>query len=308
MIKLPGLRAPLNWGHFQVARARLSTSLRRRRTVAPQPQALFQPQAPASHRQRVDYAYMGGNLALARTHRGHKILVDTRDMAISPHVVLDGIWERHVEDAVCRLLKAGDTAVEVGANIGYHTLAMAERIYPAGKLYAFEANPELANLVEKTVFMNGYADRVEVFNCAVTNRGGPVSFDFMPHLNGGGHISVGDPHPDATRIVVPGATLDEKLAYVAAIDMLRIDAEGAEPLIISGAQALIGRSPSLVIVMEWSVSMMSPRMDVRQFIGMLDQNGFRPWLIEPSSHFTAIDARVLLKLPHSDVVFCRQPL
>jgi FkbM family methyltransferase len=293
MIRLSGLRAPLSWSHFQVARSLLTASLRRRRAEA----------------QGVRYAYLGKNLALARTHRGHKILVDTRDLFTAPHVLLDGIWERHVENAVRRLLKPGATAVEIGANIGYHTLAMAERIGPAGKLYAFEANPELARLVEKTVAMNGYADRVEVASCAVTSKTGPVSFDFMTYANGGGHISVGEPHPDETRIVVAGTTLDERLTHVAAIDMLRIDAEGAEPLIISGAPALIGRSPTLVIVMEWSVLMMSARMDVRQFMGLLNQRGFRVWLIEPSSsRLTAIDPETLPKLPHSDVVFSRQPL
>lgn len=225
---------------------------------------------------------------------------------------MDGIWEPDVEAVVCRLLKPGDTAVEVGANIGYHTLAMSERIGPAGKLHAFEANPGLAGLVEKTVLLNGYADRVDVYSRAVTSKVGPVSFDFMTHANGGGHISVGDPLADETRIVVTGTTLDESLAHVAAVDMLRIDAEGAEPLIVSGAQALIGRSPTLVIVMEWSVSMMSQRMDAREFTSSLERHGFRPWLIEPSSQLVAIEADTLLKPPLSNtvsnVVFCRQPL
>lgn len=295
-IRVPGLRAPLNREHFVVSYERMCAALRRR------PVAM----APVAKQREVDYAYLGNHHALTRTHRGHKILVDTRDMTITPHLISGGFWEQHVEVVVHRLLRPGQTAAEVGANLGYHTLHMAQKIGSAGKLYAFEANPELGRLLSHSVAMNGYSGIVEFHNVAAADHNGEVTFDYVVTSHGGGHLAVGNPGPGETRVTVPAKRIDDVLVNVRSIDMLRMDAEGSEPLILAGAWQLIDRSPSVIIATEWcSGFMASHRQNAPALAEQLYGRGFKSWLIEHSGKLTPADARTLPDTIN-DVVFCRQ--
>ncbi len=134
------------------------------------------------------YAYLGGGRAVTRTHRGHLLFIDTADLTIAPHLALSGVWERSTEDVVHRLLRPGDLAIEVGANMGYHTVAMAERIGPDGWLYTFEANRKLIPLLRASLAANGLSDRVTLVPKAALDRACKLLFEIDPTAVGGGHV------------------------------------------------------------------------------------------------------------------------
>ena len=91
----------------------------------------------------IRYAYLGDHTAIASTRGNSLVLLDTRDRAFTPHLALAGHWESDVERALVRLLKRGQRIVEVGANMGYHTLTMARAIGRTGRIDAFEPNPRM---------------------------------------------------------------------------------------------------------------------------------------------------------------------
>jgi FkbM family methyltransferase len=252
------------------------------------------------------FAYLGDGVGLTRTHRGHKILVYTRDFTITPHIILDGLWEPWIEDAVLSLLRPGATVVEVGSNMGYHTLAMCEAIGPEGRLHGFEANPELFPLLKASVALNGFGPRASLYNLAVIDARQEVAFQYTPAQVGGASIVVTQPEAGNTVIRVPGVCLDETLAHLPRADMLRMDAEGSEPLIVKGARNLIERSPDIVVVSEWSVSMMSARVSAEDYLGVLAGFGFRSWRITEHANFAPITFSELLSAPLCEVLFSRQ--
>ena len=55
----------------------------------------------------IRYAYLGDYTAVATTHAGLPLLMDTRDRSLAPHVALTGCWERNIERALVRLLRRG---------------------------------------------------------------------------------------------------------------------------------------------------------------------------------------------------------
>ena len=99
--------------------------------------------------------YFGDHTALVATRWGAKMLVDTRDAAIAPWIVLDGLWETHVTDWLQQTLRPGQMFVDVGANVGYFTLLGAQLVGPKGRVVAVEAHPGLAELLRRNVIMNG---------------------------------------------------------------------------------------------------------------------------------------------------------
>ena len=270
------------------------------------PRSRFQPEG----RQRPLTVFLGDRV-LTETHRGLKIYVPPTDMDLGPHILLRGIWETHVETALLRLLRPGMQAVDVGANIGYHTLTLGAAVGPTGRVHGFEASPNLARLVQASVFINGMTPWVTIHNQAVLDQAGTVTLASQPDHFGSGNIvppgAEAAYHSDySSQIQVPGIALDAVLGAGPPLDLIRIDIEGSEPQALRGAARLIERSPALRIVTEWSVGMMAARSDVGGFVAWLQGMGFRFWLVNAEGGFDPLAADQLPGLPHSDLLISRQ--
>ena len=64
--------------------------------------------------------YLGDHEALTRLHTGHRIYVDTRDIGIASHLMLEGRWEPWIEQVLIPAIKPGMRFLDVGANFGYY--------------------------------------------------------------------------------------------------------------------------------------------------------------------------------------------
>jgi predicted O-methyltransferase YrrM len=71
------------------------------------------------------------------------------------------------------IAKKGMHAIDIGANIGITTVAIAKRIQRGGKLHSFEPVPEYYNILKDNVFSNGL-ENVKVYKLAVTDQVGRV--------------------------------------------------------------------------------------------------------------------------------------
>lgn len=253
----------------------------------------------------IDYAFMDQGIGVTKTHRGHRMYVSTRDLALTPSLIFDGKWEANVEEEVLRHIKPGGMAIEVGANMGYHTLAMAQKLGSKGNLVSVEANPEIFKLLSWTVKANGFHDRVKLLNVAASDHLGEVLFRFVRTEVGGGHI-IDQLYPDdAEYITVPCVRLDDAIEEGRPVDVLRMDAEGAEALILKGAQKVISRSPDLVIITEWAPSFIrSRKSDPAEMLAFLRGHGFAASSLDGSS-FHPIEMEELMMNRHREVVFAR---
>ncbi|MCO6418066.1 FkbM family methyltransferase [Siccirubricoccus sp. KC 17139] len=269
------------------------------------------PSSRSEHITRRPVTVFLGDRVLTQTHRGFRIYCVPTDVDLTPHLILHGGWETHVEQVIQRLLRPGQQAMDIGANIGYHTLSIAAAVGGSGRVHAFEANPALQNLLYSSIFINGMSSYVQVHPLAVTDRPGSIVLASQPLHFGSGNVvperAMDDGYHNAysNRVEVPSISLDTFFPSDAVFDLLRIDIEGAEPLALRGAEALIRRSPRLQILCEWSVGMMSARADVGAFVAWLVELGFRFWLITPSGRLEALDTARMPDLPHSDVVISR---
>jgi FkbM family methyltransferase len=166
---------------------------------------------------------------------------------------------------------------------------MASRVGANGRLDSFEANPRIARLLTRSVEFNGYAQWVTVHCAAAGNKAGTAQLAAWRHKSGSGHLFLEDHTYDEEpmKISVPMLCLDDAVSE-GPVDLIRIDAEGAEPLILEGARQILLRSPTIMICMEWSVAMMSERTNLGNFICELRGYGFHFWKIEPNSSLTEL--------------------
>lgn len=178
--------------------------------------------------------------------------------ADSDHAVLAGLLE--ADDLNCgtrlliqRFVEPGDIFVDVGAHLGLLSLAAAQAMHGKGKIIVFEPFPGTRSLLEKTFRMNGFAGMLEVHGAAVSNRVGEETL-FLGTTSER-HSIVGVDLPSGypkEKMSVASVTLDSALPSGQTVNLLRIDAGGAELEIIEGAHSLISGNPNMALIMELS--------------------------------------------------------
>ena len=200
-------------------------------------------------RNRVQTIYLGDGVMLARVLGRHKMLLHTNDRGFACHVAMDGFWEIWVTQFVARKLQPGMIAVDVGANYGYYTLLFGDAVTDSGRVLAIEPNPLASSLLRETVLLNGIADRISVVEVALGPPDLSKSHLFVPFGEPKNALRVDhDHHAGGKTISVPVRTLDALTADFARVDLVKIDAEGAEVGIIAGMQQVPRRHrPHLVL-------------------------------------------------------------
>lgn len=141
--------------------------------------------------------------------------------------------------------RPGSTALDVGAHIGYYTIALSKRVGPHGRVIAVEAHPENATLLrQNTARLEG----VEVVQAAVaSHRGTATLIESVGHSN---HSLIDGFVAPAGAIKVPTTTLDDVMddLHLTDISLVKIDIEGGEMATLHGMQRLLeSHRPYLVV-------------------------------------------------------------
>jgi FkbM family methyltransferase len=261
------------------------------------------------------YFYLGDGIALVFTIKNRPIYLSTRESHLALRLITQGAWEQGIALVIRRYLRPGDTVVEIGCNHGSHSLAICEEIGPSGKLYGFEANPRIFHLLRLTLVYNDFhPQRSLLFNFAAGNRVGEVPF-IIPKLDvAGGWVSTDDdpfiinPSMQTTveqiKSTVQMRRLDDVLADLPKIDMLRMDIEGSEGSAILGGLDLIKRSPRLTIISEWDPGYLQrAKTDPAELARLLSSLGFRAAVINGDATLSDVDMSRLATIEHCDLIF-----
>jgi FkbM family methyltransferase len=154
-----------------------------------------------------------------------------------------------------RLLRAGDVVAEVGANIGAHTLRLAQLVGARGRVYAFEPLRVVFQTLCANMALNSITN-VFCYQQGVGNHSGElltpaVNYERIGNFGG---IELGEDAawraggPAVLTEAVPLVTLDHALAGVGRLRLLKIDVEGMELEVLQGARDLIRRARPVLYV------------------------------------------------------------
>ena len=171
---------------------------------------------------------------------GHIIHLDSRDSLGASLVEHEPKIRRLLKENI----KQGDIVVDIGANIGYHTLLMAKLVGPKGKVYAFEPEKENFELLKKNIERNGYQNVVLV-NKGLGEKEGVLTLYLNPK-NKAGH-SVFHQHSHWGRQEIEITTLDDFLPKNTKVDLIKMDIEGAEYAAIKGMRRVLSENNVKVI-------------------------------------------------------------
>jgi FkbM family methyltransferase len=240
----------------------------------------------------------GGQAAYVRVYRalssdevravkseGSWIYVDPRDLGVSIKLLTEGVFEPSLTEYLKRVLKPGMTVVDGGANIGYFTLLAARLVGDAGQVFAFEPEPANFDLLRNSVERNS-ADNVVLTRCALSDRLGSATL-FLDRSNFGSPSLRAENVDDlGGEVVVETIRLDDFLAKrsAPAVDLIKLDAEGAEGLILAGAEGVLAGGGPLRVVMEFCPrGLRNMGTDPLAFLQSLREVGFEMEMLDERS-------------------------
>jgi len=180
------------------------------------------------------------------TVHGVSLLTNIHDRGIGTQLFLQGGYASARVSEIRGLVREGDTVIDIGANIGYFTVLLANLVGPKGKVYAFEPDPRNFHLLQRTIKRNGWA-HVFAEQKAVSNKIGEFLLYQTPcwaanALTPGEHVST---------VKVDVITLDDFLCDEHNVSFVKMDMDGSEPLAIQGMAQLIQRSPNIRVLAEY---------------------------------------------------------
>ena len=171
------------------------------------------------------------------------------------------VFEPEIAFLIKILVQPDDTVLDVGANVGLHTVAFARAAH-RGHVYAFEPVAEMAERLSLNCSLNGL-DNVTVMNFALGEEAGEMEMNV--NVAGAGmegtssfidsvHVQK-HPHnyrPRKIRV----HRLDDVMAQIKSkgrIGFIKIDTEGFEPMVLRGGLKTIQQHRPAMIVEAHSV-------------------------------------------------------
>lgn len=150
-------------------------------------------------------------------------------------------------DVFARHLKPGDVAIDAGANIGAVTVFMAGCVGPQGRTIAVEMMPDTATQLRRNLALNGL-DRVELVELALSDTAGQtIVAEVAEGIFGQASIlASANAGREVRRVEVKTTTLDAMTAGIERIAAMKLDLEGAEPMALAGAGAMLQRTAAIV--------------------------------------------------------------
>ena len=220
--------------------------------------------------------------------RGFRVFVHPLDIdqSVSKAIVKDGAWEgdllKHIVDRLRQVPERRGVFLDVGANLGFHSVAVAAAGY---RVMSVEPVPRNVDLLTRSIVANGFQRRVKVYATAVTDEyprgdeggaggaGGAVPLGgdggrtacmhSQKHNQGHSFIDGVSNEVDAGTPCqeVPLHTLDETIGLRGDILTMKIDIEGYEYHALKGFRRLLARAPPCFVFMEVVPSLLNVKSD-----------------------------------------------
>jgi len=167
-----------------------------------------------------------------------------------------GNWSEPELDLVKMGLRAGETALDIGANYGVYAHYMSRAVGKSGKIYSFEPVPFTYETLKIVAKLLGFSHNVELVEKGCSNENGTINFSVPVQQSGAfaaGQAYIGtrnDEHPgkedqvkwSGTKVVEAQVVrLDDFLLEIDDLPLVKADIEGAELLCFRGAEKLFAK-------------------------------------------------------------------
>ena len=204
---------------------------------------------------------------MLRDCRHGRMLFLRGDRYIGRSLKLYGEFSEIEGQLFSRLIRPGQAVIEAGANIGAHTIHLARLVGPNGMVLAYEPQRVIFQLLCHNLAMNRLRN-VQARLAAVGRRAGSrkvPALDYSAENNFGGASLQNGAGGERVQVI----PLDS--VRLSSLRLLKIDVEGMEVEVLSGARRLIARHRPLLYVEN------DRQENSRRLMGLIEKFGYDMW-------------------------------
>lgn len=165
-----------------------------------------------------------------------KIYIKKENGRVDQDIYLNGVFEPYFLSVIKENLEPGNTYVDIGGNIGQHSLFASQVVGGSGNVVAFEPIKKLYEQFKRSIEANGFSN-IELYNAGCGEEEKEVQIYFMEGNMGASSIVANERvnGGETIKILVPDRVLENKDR----IDFIKIDVEGYEYHVLQGLQETI---------------------------------------------------------------------
>src|ERR1700687_2217444 len=195
-------------------------------------------------------------------------------------IYLGGMFERGTAIALAKLTEPSSLVLDIGANIGAHTLHLASLVGPQGRVMAFEPTDFAFRKLRRNLDLNpSLASRVEAFHCFLTGSDGasvpnaiysswPLAVEAGLHAKHLGREMQTEQAQARSLDSIISERADRK------VQLVKLDVDGFECDVLRGATALL-RDVRPIFVMELAPYLLEERgASLDQLLSYFTPNGY----------------------------------
>ena len=159
-----------------------------------------------------------------------------------------GSMEPKTSSLFRKLLRPGDTYVDVGAHVGYHALLARQAVGATGRVLALEPQPYNCNKILVNAALNGFSNITTIVGAAGDRDGVVTLRDQAPHDKSRLTVRGAGKNDRNVEFEVPVWTLDTLLRRqnIDKVRLLKIDVEGHELAVLKGAMAILAQTENVI--------------------------------------------------------------
>lgn len=163
-----------------------------------------------------------------------------------------GISDPPLQTAIRDFVRPGNVVYDVGANIGFFSVLLGQKVGASGKVYCFEPSPNLVDRLTTNLELNADISQFVVVAKAVSDKTGQDEF-LVSHTHPQRQTLAGLDVPEVEyqeKATVETVSLDDFIFEQnnPAPDVIKMDIEGAEAIAIHGMQRVLSKAAPILLI------------------------------------------------------------
>ncbi|MDX9697613.1 MAG: FkbM family methyltransferase [Bacteroidales bacterium] len=207
-----------------------------------------------------------------------------KNCCVDDVIARTGVWESDIVANIRNNLKPNSVFIDIGANIGYHTLFAASLYNRSVNVYAFEPIKRLYLSVKDSISKNSFKNIV-LENYALSNIEGFATINIPKENAGGSSLISGLSHHVGVldKEVIKLCKLDSYIQKFDRVDLIKIDVEGLEFEVLDGGRELISKfKPKILMEFSPCLYKHNESDSTQKIIEFLREYGYVTYLLDGS--------------------------
>lgn len=189
-------------------------------------------------------------LPIEYINKRREYIIFKNDCGVTDHVKTGTIYEAHIFKYIRDNLNVlNTTIIDIGANLGFHTLEFADMVGPKGEVVSFEPQKLIYYQLCGNIMLNGFKN-VTAHNIALSDENTILKMENLQYTSDD-TINIGNAHLDAWTQTGHNLVTVKKLddyKFVEQVSIIKVDVQGYEPKVLDGAINTINTHRPIIFI------------------------------------------------------------